>query len=208
MTLMAHEDALAGRIGANLKALRLESGMSQKSLAQATQLSPTLISRIESGLVRPSIATLEVVAQCLKVDIGYFFRDEEKGQYWISQKEKRKTVPYVRGYNIETLVDGMENRFMDPAIITLKGKDEEEKVELAGHEGQEFMYVLEGNVELILGSKRFVLRKGDAAYWNGSVPHKGVSLGKKLARTLNVHLVPGKRTGTFILRKDNEKKRA
>jgi len=205
---MAHEDALAGRIGANLKALRLESGMSQKSLAQATQLSPTLISRIESGLVRPSIATLEVVAQCLKVDIGYFFRDEEKGQYWISQKEKRKTVPYVRGYNIETLVDGMENRFMDPAIITLKGKDEEEKVELAGHEGQEFMYVLEGNVELILGSKRFVLRKGDAAYWNGSVPHKGVSLGKKLARTLNVHLVPGKRTGTFILRKDNEKKRA
>lgn len=206
MTLMAHEDALAGRIGANLKALRLESGMSQKSLAQATQLSPTLISRIESGLVRPSIATLEVVAQCLKVDIGYFFRDEEKGQYWISQKEKRKTVPYVRGYNIETLVDGMENRFMDPAIITLKGKDEEEKVELAGHEGQEFMYVLEGNVELILGSKRFVLKKGDAAYWNGSVPHKGVSLGKKLARTLNVHLVPGKRTGTFILRKDNEKK--
>jgi len=205
---MAHEDALAGRIGANLKALRLESGMSQKSLAQATQLSPTLISRIESGLVRPSIATLEVVAQCLKVDIGYFFRDEEKGQYWISQKEKRKTVPYVRGYNIETLVDGMENRFMDPAIITLKGKDEEEKVELAGHEGQEFMYVLEGNVELILGSKRFVLKKGDAAYWNGSVPHKGVSLGKKLARTLNVHLVPGKRTGTFILRKDNEKKRA
>jgi len=205
---MAHEDALAGRIGANLKALRLESGMSQKSLAQATQLSPTLISRIESGLVRPSIATLEVIAQCLKVDIGYFFRDEEKGQYWISQKENRKTVPYVRGYNIETLVDGMENRFMDPAIITLKGKDEEEKVELAGHEGQEFMYVLEGNVELILGSKRFVLRKGDAAYWNGSVPHKGVSLGKKLARTLNVHLVPGKRTGTFILRKENEKKRA
>jgi len=205
---MAHEDALAGRIGANLKALRLESGMSQKSLAQANQLSPTLISRIESGLVRPSIATLEVVAQCLKVDIGYFFRDEEKGQYWISQKENRKTVPYVRGYNIETLVDGMENRFMDPAIITLKGKDEEEKVELAGHEGQEFMYVLEGNVELILGSKRFVLKKGDAAYWNGSVPHKGVSLGKKLARTLNVHLVPGKRTGTFILRKDNEKKRA
>jgi len=208
MTLMAHEDALAGRIGANLKALRLESGMSQKSLAQATQLSPTLISRIESGLVRPSIATLELIAQSLKVDIGYFFQDEEKGQYSISQKEKRKTVPYQRGYNIETLVDGMENRFMDPAIITLKGKDEEEKVELAGHEGQEFMYVLEGNVELILGSKRFVLRKGDAAYWNGSVPHKGVSLGKKLARTLNVHLVPGKRTGTFILRKDNEKKRA
>ena len=203
---MSHEDTLAGRIGTNLKALRLESGLSQKGLAEATQLSPTLISRLENGLVRPSIATLELIAQSLKVDIGYFFRDDEKAQYWISQKEKRKTVPYQRGYNIETLVDGMENHFMDPAIITLKGKDEEEKVELATHEGQEFMYVLEGRVEVILGSKRFVLKQGDAAYWNGSVPHKGVSLGKKPARTLNVHLIPGKRTGTFLLRKDTEKK--
>jgi len=203
---MSNQDALAGRIGANLKTLRLQSGLSQKSLAEATQLSPTLISRIESGLVRPSIATLELIAQSLKVDIGYFFQDEEKGQYSISQKEKRKTVPYQRGYNIETLVDGMENRFMDPAIITLKEKGEEEKVELATHEGQEFMYVLEGKVELILGSKRFVLKQRDAAYWNGSVPHKGVSLGKKPARTLNVHLIPGKRTGTFMLRKDTEKR--
>ena len=203
---MTHEDALAGRIGANLKTLRLESGMSQKNLAQATQLSPTLISRIESGLVRPSIATLEGISQCLKVDIGYFFRDEEKGQFSISLSEKRKNVVSKRGYGIEGLIEGMENHFMDPAIVTLRGKKEEDKVELATHEGQEFMYVLEGNVELILGSKRYVLKKGDAAYWNGSVPHKGVSLGKKLARTLNVHLVPGKRTGTFMLRKDTEKK--
>jgi len=194
---MSHEDTLAGRIGTNLKALRLESGLSQKGLAEATQLSPTLISRLENGLVRPSIATLELIAQSLKVDIGYFFRDDEKAQYWISQKEKRKTVPYQRGYNIETLVDGMENHFMDPAIITLKGKDEEEKVELATHEWQEFIYVLEGKVEVILGSKRFVLKQGDAAYWNGSVPHKGIGLSKKPARTLNVHLIPGKRTGTF-----------
>lgn len=203
---MSNQDALAGRIGANLKTLRLESGLSQKSLAEATQFSPTLISRIESGLVRPSIATLELISQSLKVDIGYFFQDEEKGQYSISQKEKRKTVPYQRGYNIETLVDGMENRFMDPAIITLKEKGEEEKVELATHEGQEFMYVLDGKVELILGSKRFVLKQGDAAYWNGSVPHKGVSLGKKPARTLNVHLIPGKRTGTFMRRNATEKR--
>jgi transcriptional regulator with XRE-family HTH domain len=203
---MSNQDVLAGRIGANVKTLRTESKLSQKSLAEATKLSPTLISRIESGLVRPSIATLELIAQSLKVDIGYFFRDEEKGQYSISQKEKRETVPYQRGYNIETLVDGMENRFMDPAIITLKEKGEEEKVELATHEGQEFMYVLEGKVEVILGSKRFVLKQGDAAYWNGSVPHKGVSLGKKPARTLNVHLIPGKRTGTFMLRKDTEKR--
>ena len=194
---MSNRDALAVRIGANLKTLRLESGLSQKSLADATQLSPTLISRIESGLVRPSIATLELVAHSLKVDIGYFFRDEEKRHFCISLREKRKNVVSKRGYGVEGLIEGIENHFMDPAIVTLRGKKEEDKVELATHDGQEFMYVLEGKVEIVLGSKRFVLKKGDAAYWNGSVPHKGISLSKKPARTLNVHLIPGTRTETF-----------
>jgi transcriptional regulator with XRE-family HTH domain len=194
---MPHEDALAGRIGSNLKALRVESGLSQKGLAESAQLSPTLISRIENGLVRPSIATLELIARSLKVDIGYFFRDEEKRQFVISYRGGRKNVQSQRGYDVETLVEEMENHFMDPVIVSLRGKDEEERVELATHEGQEFMYVLEGKVEVILGSKRFVLKQGDAAYWNGNVPHKGISLSQKPARTLNVHLIPGTRTKTF-----------
>ena len=199
--MMLDEDALAARIGSNLKQLRVGSGLSQKGLAEAAQLSPPLISRIENGLVRPSIATLELIAQSLKVDIGYFFRDEEKQQFVISYRGGRKNVPSQRGYDIETLVEEMENHFMDPAIVSLKGKEEEDNVELAMHEGQEFMYVLEGKVEVILGSKRFVLKQGDAAYWNGNVPHKGISLSRKPAKTLNVHLVPGKRTGTFAVKK-------
>jgi transcriptional regulator with XRE-family HTH domain len=194
---MSKEDTLAVRIGSNLKTLRSESGLSQKGLAEATQLSPTLMSRIENGLVRPSIATLELIANALKADIGYFFRHEEEKQFEISYKEGRKNVPSQRGYDIEPLVEKMENHFMDPVIVSNKDKGEEDKIELAMHEGQEFMYVLEGRMELILGSKRFLLKKGDAAYWNGSVPHMGISLSKKAARTLNVHLVPGKRTGTF-----------
>lgn len=194
---MPHEDALAGRIGSNLKALRVESGLSQKGLAESAQLSPTLISRIENGLVRPSIATLELIARSLKVDIGYFFRDEEKRQFVISYRGGRKNVQSQRGYDVETLVEEMENHFMDPVIVSLRGKEEEDRVELATHEGQEFMYVLEGKVEVILGSKRFVLKQGDAAYWNGNVPHKGISLSQKPARTLNVHLIPGTRTKTF-----------
>jgi transcriptional regulator with XRE-family HTH domain len=197
---MPNQDALAARIGSNLKRLRAESGLSQKGLAEAAQLSPTLISRIENGLVRPSIATLELMAYALKVDIGYFFKDEEKRQFVISHKGERKNFPSQRGYDIQTLIEGMDNHFMDPVIVSLKGKDEEDKIELAMHEGQEFMYVLEGKVEMILGSKRFVLKQGDAAYWNGSVPHKGISLSRKRAKTLNVHFIPGKRTGTFAVK--------
>ncbi len=200
---MEDRDALATRIGRNLKALRTESGLVQKDLAEATQLSPTLISRIENGLVRPSIATLELIARSLKVDIGFFFRDEEKKQFEISRRGRRKILPSERGYDIELLIENMENLFMEPVIVSLKPKEEEHNIESATHEGQEFMYVLEGKIEMIIGSKRFVLERGDAAYWIGTVPHKAVSLTAKPAKTLNVHFIPGTRTGTFGMKDRN-----
>jgi quercetin dioxygenase-like cupin family protein len=81
--------------------------------------------------------------------------------------------------------------------VTHVGKEEE--VESRTHNGQEFMYILEGKTRLTLGTQEFILKKGDAAYWNGSVPHKAIGLTKRPTRSLNVHLIPGKWTRTFQL---------
>ena len=194
---MENKDDLAKSIGHRLREIRKETDLTLKKLAEWTGLSPALLSRIENGLTMPSIPTLQAVANSLRVDIGYFFRDQEKTQYVISKQGSRRTALSERGYDIERLVEGMENHFMEPVITSLRGKDQEETVELVIHDGQEFMYVLEGKIEVTLGTKKYILKKGDAAYWNGSVPHKGISLSKRPARTLNTHLVPGKRTGTF-----------
>ena len=192
------KDNLARRIGRSLKTFRQEAGLSQKYLAETVDLSSTLISRIENGLLRPSLATLELIANSLKVDIGHFFRDEEQTRYMVSFKGKRRTTVSKRGYDrIELLVEGVNNAFMEPAVVTAKGKEQEDKVRLTIHNGQEFMYVLEGTLELTVGSKKYILRKEDAAYWHGDIPHRGISLSKKPAKTLNVHLIPGKRVGTF-----------
>ena len=194
----AQRDDLARRIGRNLKAFRKDAGLSQKHLAEAVDLSSTLVSRIENGFLRPSLATLELIANSLKVDIEHFFKDEEQTRYTISYKGKRRTTVSRKGYDrIEFLAEGVETAFMEPVIVTTKGKDHESEVELAVHDGQEFMYVLEGRIEITLGAKKYVLKKEDAAYWYGDIPHKGISLSKKLARTLNIHLIPGKRAGTF-----------
>jgi hypothetical protein len=56
---------------------------------------------------------------------------------------------------------------------------------------------LEGKVEVTLGMKKYVMTKGDAAYWRGSVPHRGISISKKPAKTLNVNLIPGIRVAPF-----------
>jgi transcriptional regulator with XRE-family HTH domain len=199
---VSNKDALAARIGKNLKILRQGLALSQKSLAAASGLSPTLISRIESGLVMPSIATLQEIADSLKADIAYFFKGEEAGGYVITRKGSRKTSYGKRGskgkvtYGLELLAEGMENPFMEPCIVTEYARPGDE-FQLAKHDGQEFIYVLEGKLELTLGEKKFSLSEGDAAYFLGEIPHGGRSLGKRTARTLNVHLIPGSRIGTF-----------
>lgn len=194
---MKAKNSLAGRIGKRIKVIRRQMGLTLKQLSEASKLTPGTLSKIENGLTKPSITTLEMLADSLKVDIGYLFESEEEKSYVISRKGSRKTLDSHKGYTVELIAEGMENPFMEPAIVTLKEKYSEKEVDLAVHDGQEFMYILEGKMELVLGEKKYILRRGDAGYWNGSIPHMGLSLSKKPAKTLNVHFVPGKRAGTF-----------
>ncbi len=199
---MKNKDDLTKRIGERLRDRRKAMGLSMKRLAEDTKLSAPLFSRIENGLVIPSIPTLQEIANALKVDIGYFFKKEEDRGYVVTREGSRKQKYSKRGsrgkvtYGLEHLAEGMENPFMEPCIVTeFAGPDE--NFPLARHDGQEFVYVLEGKLELTLGEKTFSLNRGDAAYFIGEIPHGGKSLSKKPARTINVHLIPGTRIGTF-----------
>jgi len=194
---MRNKHDMAKKIGVQLKELRQDVGLTLEKLAAASDLSPAFLSRIENGLSIPSIPTLQSIADALSVNIGFFFRDGDQQQYKITYSGNRSNIVTQKGYEIEILNEGMSNPFMEPAIVTSKSKEKGQEVELAVHEGQEFMYVLEGRLELVLGNKKYALKKGDAAYWNGSIPHKGISISKKPARTLNVHLIPGKHAETF-----------
>ncbi len=199
---MENKDDLTKRIGTRLKERRKAMGLSMKQLAEDTKLSPPLFSRIENGFVMPSIQTLQEIANALKVDIGYFFKKEEERGFVITREGSRRQKYSKRGskrkvtYGLELLAEGMENPFMEPCIVTEFARPHEH-FPLAKHDGQEFVYVLEGRLELTLGEKAFTLNKGDAAYFIGDIPHGGKSLSKKPARTINVHLIPGTRIGTF-----------
>ena len=198
---MENREDLAKRIGNRVKDLRKGSNLTQKRLAETTGLSPGLLSRIENGLTMPSLPTLQIISNTLKTEIGYFFKNEEENGFIITDPDERRVVISRSGphgktaFKLELLAEGMKNPFMEPAIITHVGKEGD--VEGRSHDGQEFMYVLEGKIKLTLGPKEFILKKGSAAYWNGNVPHKGIGMGRKLAKALHVHLIPGRWTGTF-----------
>ena len=195
---MENKQDLAKRIGLRVKEVRKGYELSLKKLADDTGLSISLISRVENGLAMPSIPTLQIIAKSLKVDIGHFFKTDTPKQFIISPKTKPRTIVSGKGYkNIELLAEGMEIAFMEPTIVTTEPKDKEDDINLMAHDGQEFMYVLEGKLELTLGESKYIMNKGDAAYWNGHVPHRGLSLSKKPAKSLNVHFIPGKRVNSW-----------
>ena len=193
---LRQRDELTKRIGGNLKELRTARGLSLKKLAQATNLSPAFFSRMENGGLMSSIHTLQVIADVLKVDIEYLFRRDGEKEYVINAAESRRFVRSKRKkYRFLLLAENMENPFMEPSLVYLPNKDKGGETEFTTHEGQEFVYVVEGTMELTLGDQIFSLKKGDAAYFNGSVAHKGAGVGKEQAITLNVLMIPGRKRG-------------
>ena len=199
--MIEKKDKLAKRIGSRLNTLRKQRGLTISEIAHQTQLSPSLISRIENGQIMASIQTLQLIADTLKMDIGFFFHQEQGKSYVVSRAGKRRIIPAddetydgdpaeKKFYDVEPLAEGIENPFMVPLIIKIANRDE--GIAPPVHGGQEILYVLEGKLLHILGEERIILKKGDAIYFDGNIPHKGVSLGKKPAKVLVVHMIPGR----------------
>ena len=197
---------LCKRVGSRIREIRKENRLTIKELAKSTGLSSAFISRLENGITMPSVYTLQTVAESLKVDIGQIFKNEGNEEYVITRKKKRKPSYKEKGptgkvvYEVEYLADGFAIPFMEPIIATIQARESKD-LKTVTHGGQELLYVIEGKMEVTLGEKKYVLSKGDAVYYDGDVPHGAISLSKKPARSLNVHLIPGSRTGRYKFNK-------
>ena len=199
-----NKEELATRVGNRIRALRQEVGLSVKDLAAAADLSAPFVSRMERGKCMASVPALQLIADALKVDIASFFEPAEKTRFTITRRGDRRSLLSFRGrnsricYQMEPLAENMLDPLMEPALVTELVDDLDES-ELTSHGGQEFCMVIEGSVEIILGHHRFLLEEGDSAYWDGHIPHGAARRGSDKARTLNVHIIPGQRTGSFSL---------
>jgi transcriptional regulator with XRE-family HTH domain len=207
--LPAHNDVDANRlnkslpliIGKKLRSFRKTSNLKITDLSKRTGLSCPLISRIENGLVTPSLQSLINLATVLRVEIGEFFKLNSDEQYVITRNGRRSKLLTERGklgkvsYHVELLTAGFSSPFMEPAIVDLVAK----KADLipVTHGGQELILCLEGKMILLLGNEEITLNKWDTAYFNGNLPHLAYSKGAKIAKALSVHIIPGRRDGTF-----------
>ncbi len=172
-----------------IKELRTSRNLSLEKLAELTGFTKGYLSRIENADKAPPIYTLSRISQALGVDIAQFFSDNEhvpqSKDYTISRRDERVRVGgrgTLYGYNYEALAPNKAGKNMEPYVVSV---DYKTKTEFE-HEGEELAFVLEGEIEFFLNKEKFILKEGDAIYFDSHFPHSGRSLGKKNAKMLIV----------------------
>jgi transcriptional regulator with XRE-family HTH domain len=165
-------------VGEKVKTLREQKGLSLKELADSTGFSTALLSQMENHLVSPSLGTMIKLAKALGVRVGDFLGETEGEPFAIVRKDERKTVSRFAskegvkyGYFYESLGFEKKNRRMEPFIVTLEPATVKTS-KTSVHDGEEFIFVLEGEMEVILGNHTDVLYPGDSIYYDSNVPHR------------------------------------
>ncbi|MBI5585292.1 MAG: helix-turn-helix transcriptional regulator [Deltaproteobacteria bacterium] len=195
---ITEEVPMAQSVGLRVKAIREMKGLSYSDLAQRTGFSETLVQEIESGEALPPLGDLVKLARALDMKMGYLLVQGEAKPYAVVRKQDRKaisrygsqkTVRY--GYAYESLAPEKRDRNMEPFIVALEPRTEEEAP--STHDGEEFIYVLEGMIEVQIGEKRERLEPEDSIYYDSTQPHLVRCAGDRPARILAVLYTQGKK---------------
>ena len=180
------------RVGERVKELRERKGLSLKEVADLTGFSTALLSQMENHLVSPSLGTIIKLARALNVRVGDFLGETEGEPFTIVRKDERKMVSRFAskegvkyGYSYESLGFDKKDRHMEPFIVTLEPATVK-AAKTSVHEGEEFIFVLEGEMEVILGNHTDILYPGDSIYYDSTIPHKVQCHQDKVTRILAV----------------------
>jgi len=178
-------------LGVRIKALRLERDLQQRQLAEKAQLTPSMVSQIESGRLTPSLHTLGRIAAALGVPIATLFDGQPAGRMQVSRKKDYPVVTFDgSSERWSVLGAGLFEGKIRAVVSTLdarsKGVTTESVVIKPGQ--MKLFYVLDGKVALNYGAERHVLETGDSALLDGGAAHGWENLGTRKAQALWVIL--------------------
>jgi transcriptional regulator with XRE-family HTH domain len=173
---------VALKIGEKLRRLRKEYALTQEELANRANLTKGFISQLERDLTSPSIATLKSILDVLGLDLADFFRDMPQQSLFGRKKSRVLSSISDDACQIYFLLPKAMGRLMDPVLVTLASGAR--TPEDSSHEGEEFGFVLQGNITLWLDSKPHKLNKGDCFYFKSSGDHWVENVGQHSAHIL------------------------
>ncbi|RNC72180.1 MAG: cupin domain-containing protein [Desulfuromonadales bacterium] len=175
------------RLGVKIRKLRQERRLTLQELSELSGLSKPLLSQIENDQVTPPIATLLKISKGLKVAIHYFFEEEEDQQKFVLTRASQQKATRRRtgndaphGYVYRSLAPGIRHKPMEPFLVEFEHREWDDSL-FYRHDGFEFIYLLEGQLEFHYGSEVMSLHPGDSIYYDSTEPHGYVSVGEAKA---------------------------
>ncbi|MBW1994892.1 MAG: helix-turn-helix transcriptional regulator [Deltaproteobacteria bacterium] len=162
-------------IGHRVRGLREEKGISLETLSKLTGFEVEFLSRIENNEIQPQLGTLIKLSKALDSALSRLVSGIGEKLYSITRKGEQKTVSRSTSgkgqkpiYTYKSLAPEVKGRHMEALIVQLEEAPEEES---SIHEGEEFIYVLNGVAMLKIGEEIFHLNPGDSAYYLSTTPH-------------------------------------
>jgi transcriptional regulator with XRE-family HTH domain len=153
-------------VGKRIKVVRSRKKMTLDQVANDTGCSVDYLKRVESGKEMPPVGTLLQIARALQIDSGFFLKDQTETLKARARAFAKRTADYA----YTALVPGADNKHLKAFRIHIDARQDHKGVGYR-HEGEEFVYVLSGEVEIAVGDHINRLGPADALHFNSGVQH-------------------------------------
>ena len=184
-------------IGERIRRLRLKKSMGLVELGRHTGLSASFLSQLETGRVVPTLRNLARIAMVFSKYLSYFFETEPHSVFRVHRRKERVRLPQTGvetpAYFFESLGYMVPDRHMDPYFAEFVPLAEGMEPKAHLHAGSEFLYVLDGELEMHHGDQECLLEAGDAVYFDASTAHSYKCAGTRPtgAIIVTMHQPPG-----------------
>jgi len=171
---MIESEADGSDFGSKFLSLRKLNNLTMGSIAEKTGTTPEFVKNIEENKTTPSVGFLIQISEVFDVDPGTFLNENEKKD--LTGQRAKEYTKRTDNYFYKTLTPNAENEHLRVFQIIIE-QEKYHKPVAYKHDGEEFIYILEGKLELTLDHKKHKLISGESIKFNSNIPHKLKSLG-------------------------------
>ena len=186
-------------VGSKIKGIRESKNISIEEVSERSGLSTEQINSIETDQNLPSLGPLIKIARALGVRLGTFLDDSDALGPIVcraADREKDSSISFSNGASdarkhmeYHPLAQQKAGRHMEPFVIDIN-PEEKPDFQLSAHEGEEFIYVMQGEVEIVYGKETYNLKEGDSIFYDSIVNHHVHGAPGKAAKILAVVYIP------------------
>jgi len=172
--ISASEQVSVEAVGDRIKSIRDEKGLSFEDMAKMTGFDVELLVKIEKNEVQPQLGTLVKLSKALDSAFSRLVSSVGSKLYSITRKNEQRVVSRSTNtqgkklYTYKSLAPEVQGRHMEALMVTLEENPEQEK---SVHDGEEFIYVVDGVVIAQIDKERYELEPGDSIYYLSTIPH-------------------------------------